>query len=286
MKGNKIKQAESRTVKRSEINFASYNPRTISESARKKLKQNLQTIGLLGGVVWNERTGNIVSGHQKISIMDSVNRYDSVTSENDYEFRVEVVNLDERTEKEQNLFMNNRAVQGIYDDDMLRDLLQDIDYTKAGFDDTDMQLLGLSDFATETYFILEENLHDNATSQEDYPHKQNWSREQVIEKRPELATIDEESRNSAENTKINRDTNYYDDTEENQIARHNEIRKIKDRISNQNDYNKDGGLGSYVVISFRTPDEKMNFMESYGFDPTAKYINGAEFINKLEFGED
>ena len=42
--------------------------------------------------------------------------------------------------------MNNRAVQGTYDDDMLRELLQGIDYTNAGFDDTDMQLLGLGDF--------------------------------------------------------------------------------------------------------------------------------------------
>ena len=27
-------------------------------------------------------------------------------------------------------------------------------------------------------------------------------------------------------------------------------------------------------------------MEDYGFDPMAKYINGEEFVNKLEFGDD
>lgn len=145
-KQNKIKQAEQRTVKRSEIQFASYNPRVISDDARKKLKKNMQTIGLLGGVVWNMRTGNLVSGHQKVSIMDSVNRYNPETGDNDYEFRVEVVDFDEKTEKEQNLFMNNKAVQGTYDDDMLRSLLSEIDYVNAGFEDMDLQLLGLGDY--------------------------------------------------------------------------------------------------------------------------------------------
>ena len=43
---------------------------------------------------------------------------------------------------------------------------------------------------------------------------------------------------------------------------------------------------SYVVISFKTPTEKVRFMESYDFDLMAKYIHGEEFVNKLEFDDD
>lgn len=292
MKPNKIKQAEQRTVKRSEINFASYNPRTISEEARKKLKKNLQTVGLLGGVVWNMRSGNLVSGHQKVSIMDAVNRYDAETGANDYEFRVEVVDFDDKTEKEQNLFMNNRAVQGTYDDDMLRELLQGIDYTNAGFDDTDMQLLGLGDFGDYDMGDMFGDDGNDATDGGDADEpgesteNKDWSKYDVVGEREDLAIHDEMTKESGENHKLDRSADFYQDSEANQIARHNEVQKIKDRIASQNDVNKDGGILSYVVISFKTPSEKVRFMEDYGFDPMAKYINGEEFVNKLEFGDD
>lgn len=292
MKPNKIRQAEQRTVKRSEINFASYNPRTISDEARKKLKKNLQTIGLLGGVVWNMRSGNLVSGHQKVSIMDAVNRYDAETGANDYEFRVEVVDFDDKTEKEQNLFMNNRAVQGTYDDDMLRELLQGIDYTNAGFDDTDMQLLGLGDFGDYDMGDMFGDDGEDATdggdadAQGEPTENKDWSKGDVVGEREDLAIHDEMTKESGENHKLDRSADFYQDSEANQIARHNEVQKIKDRIASQNDVNKDGGMLSYVVISFKTPSEKVRFMEDYGFDPMAKYINGEEFVNKLEFGDD
>lgn len=292
MKPNKIKQAEQRTVKRSEINFASYNPRTISDEARKKLKKNLQTVGLLGGVVWNMRSGNLVSGHQKVSIMDAVNRYDAETGANDYEFRVQVVDFDDKTEKEQNLFMNNRAVQGTYDDDMLRELLQGIDYTNAGFDDTDMQLLGLGDFGDYDMGDMFGDDGEDATDggDADAPgeptESKDWSKGDVVGEREDLAIHDEMTKESGENHKLDRSADFYQDSEANQIARHNEVQKIKDRIASQNDVNKDGGMLSYVVISFKTPSEKVRFMEDYGFDPMAKYINGEEFVNKLEFGDD
>lgn len=298
-KQNKIKQAEQRTVKRSEIQFASYNPRVISEDARKKLKKNMQTIGLLGGVVWNMRTGNLVSGHQKVSIMDSVNRYNPETGENDYEFRVEVVDFDEKTEKEQNLFMNNKAVQGTYDDDMLRSLLSEIDYVNAGFEDMDLQLLGLGDygdfdnmdfgFGDDDDSDTDADSSSESESGEDTPGQsdnKDWSKESVVGERQDLAIHDEMTKESGENHKLDRSTDFYSDNEANQIARHNEVQKIKDRIASQNDVDKDGGMLSYVVISFKTPSEKARFMESYGYDPMAKYVNGEEFQHRLEFGDD
>ena len=100
VKKSKIQQAECRVILRSQINFASYNPRRISEDARKALKANLKRLGLMGGIVWNEDSGNLVGGHQKVSIIDEVNRYNSETHDNDYEIRVEVVHLSEKEEQQ------------------------------------------------------------------------------------------------------------------------------------------------------------------------------------------
>ena len=93
---------------------------------------------MLGGIVWNEVTGNLVSGHQRISVIDEVNKYNPDTRTNDYLIRVEVVHMDEKTEKEQNIFMNNRSVQGDFDSDMLKDMLDGIDYSLAGLNDFDL----------------------------------------------------------------------------------------------------------------------------------------------------
>ena len=140
---NKILQAETRIVKRSSISLAEYNPRTISDDARKKLKENIKRVGVLGGIIWNETSKNLVSGHQRISVIDEVNKYNPTTRVNDYDIKVEVVHMTDKQEKEQNLFMNNRSVQGEFDNEILKNILFDIDYTNAGFEDFDLESIGI-----------------------------------------------------------------------------------------------------------------------------------------------
>ncbi len=262
MKENKIKQPQQIAIKRSEINFANYNPRKISDEAKKQLKANLKRIGLLGGVVWNKTTGNLVSGHQRVSVMDEVNRYES--GENDYELRVEVVEMDEKTEKEQNIFMNNRSVQGEFDTDMLENMLSDIDYTNAGLDDFDLQMLGIGE--------IDENMTNDLS----------WNEEETAEEN-NIQHISAISKCGEEDKNTDRSVNFYEDTPENQIKRHNEIQKIKDRISNQK--SDDGGTLSYVVLSFPTPESRIRFMEELGYTEDDKYVDGEEFARKIEFGE-
>ena len=59
-------------VSRTELKNAPYNPREIDEKAKKRLKKVLMKIGLVEPIVWNKRTKNIVGGHQRISILDSL----------------------------------------------------------------------------------------------------------------------------------------------------------------------------------------------------------------------
>lgn len=277
---NKIKQAEVREVMRSQIKPAPYNPRRITPEARKLLKENLKRVGLIGGMKWNEQTGNLFSGHQKLSIMDEVNRYNPETHENDYPITVSVVQMDEKTEKEQLLFENNRNAQGEYDDDMLRKMLPGIDFTYAGFDDFDMQLLGLGDVEQTMDAYSDTQWRESQITGTGYQAAEDA---QVNE---EAAKMSQEFKDAAENTKVNRDKNFYEDSPDNQLARHAEIQKIKDRIIKQNDIDKDGGMLSYVVISFENPMECDSFLEQFGYPSGQKYINGKEFLRKLEFGDD
>lgn len=145
-----FQKSETREVLRSEIIPSGYNPRTITKDARAALKASIKKNGVLGGMVWNEYTSNLVSGHQKLSILDELNKYDPDTHENDYLLKVEVIQVDEKREKELNIFFNNPSAQGEWDYDKLKDLLPDIDYKSAGLTDEDLSMIGFDiNMATE-----------------------------------------------------------------------------------------------------------------------------------------
>lgn len=135
----KHKSSESITIQRSEINLADYNPRKLSDTARKQLKANIKRLGIMGGIVWNEATGNLVSGHQRISILDEINGY----PKNDYAITVEKVDLSDKEEKEQNIFLNSKSVQGEFDSDLMANIITDIDPILAGLDEYDLTMLSL-----------------------------------------------------------------------------------------------------------------------------------------------
>jgi len=127
----RIKQSESVEIKRSQIIFAKYNPRKKSEKVVKELIKNFKTKGFLGGVVWNETSGNLISGHKRVEALDIINKFDG-TKETEYFIRVEKCTLTEQEEKEQNIFMNSKDVQGEYDFEILSEMLPDIDIQAAG----------------------------------------------------------------------------------------------------------------------------------------------------------
>lgn len=104
----KIKQAPIQRVHRSQIREAPYNPRFMNDEAREKLRGALNEFGLVETLVWNQRTGNLVGGHQRISELDAAN------GEN-YEIDVSVVDLDDVQERRLNIVLNNGAIQGDWD---------------------------------------------------------------------------------------------------------------------------------------------------------------------------
>lgn len=123
-------------MSRADIKAAPFNPRRIDPHARKKLERNLRRVGLLQPLVWNETTGHLVSGHQRLKCLDAIERRD------DYTLDVAVVRLSEAAEREQVVFMNNESAMGHWDSDALSALLgEGLDAEAAGFDAMDLEML-------------------------------------------------------------------------------------------------------------------------------------------------
>lgn len=135
-----VNRSENRAIMRSKIAFADYNPRRISEDARKTLRKGLKTFGLVGGIVVNEKADGsllLVSGHQRLTEMDGLQGY----PQKDYSIRVEVVRLSDKQEKELNILLNNPSAQGEWDNEQLARLLPSIDTDVAGLTDADLAFL-------------------------------------------------------------------------------------------------------------------------------------------------
>lgn len=122
---------------RSELKNAPYNPRRISDAARKKLRKGIEKLRLLAPVTWNVRTGNLVGGHQRLGIIDQLE------GTPDYRLTVAVVDLSEKEEREANLLLNNWGAQGDWDPEKLNEMLPGLDLDATGFDDADvMRMFG------------------------------------------------------------------------------------------------------------------------------------------------
>lgn len=110
---------EIRRVKIGKLKPAVYNPRRDlrpGDAEYEKLKKSILEFGHVTPLVWNERTGNVVGGHQALKILKAAGRK---------EVDVSVVDLSESKEKALNLALNR--IQGGWDYPMLKDLFLEID---------------------------------------------------------------------------------------------------------------------------------------------------------------
>lgn len=140
--------SEMRKVPISKLNPAPYNPRVELKPEDKEyqaIKNSIESFGYLDPIVWNERTGNIVSGHQ---------RYQILKDKGETELEVMVVDFDMDKEKACNLAMN-KAV-GLWDDDKLNELLEEMKETPwnmedFGFENLSFNWDGISDPNEDNY---------------------------------------------------------------------------------------------------------------------------------------
>ena len=63
---------EIRTLKAAQLKAAEYNPRRDlqpEDAEYKKLRRSIEEFGYVEPIIWNERTGNVVGGHQRLKVL-------------------------------------------------------------------------------------------------------------------------------------------------------------------------------------------------------------------------
>ena len=121
------------------INPAPYNPRRDlkpDDAQYQHLVSSMDEFGYVAPLVWNERTGHLVGGHQRFKVL---------LAQGNLEIDVSVVNLSLNQEKALNIALNK--VAGDWDDDKLASLLAELtaipefDVEVTGFDMPDVEQL-------------------------------------------------------------------------------------------------------------------------------------------------
>lgn len=151
---------EIRKVKIKDLRPADYNPRKDLQPGDReytKIENSLEEFGYVEPIVWNERTGNIVGGHQRLKILKG---------KPEQEVYVSVVNLSEHDEKILNVALNK--ITGRWDVGKLKDILKELqeqgEMELTGFEDWELDALSMEyDHINE---LLNEDFSDFASGEE------------------------------------------------------------------------------------------------------------------------
>ena len=122
-------QIEKKNVK--ELLPADYNPRKDlkpGDPEYEKLKRSIEQFGYVEPVIWNEQTGRVVGGHQRLKVLTDM----GIT-----EVDVVVVSLSDEKEKALNIALNK--ISGAWDNEKLALVIADLqgtdfDVSLTGFD--------------------------------------------------------------------------------------------------------------------------------------------------------
>ena len=124
---------EIRKVPISLLNAAPYNPRKDlqpGDPEYQKIARSIEKYGCVEPIIWNEKTGNVIGGHQRLKVLAATGAV---------EVDVSVVQLSLEDEKALNLALN---LLGCYVHDMrLQDLSAGFDVEVTGFDQHEVDAL-------------------------------------------------------------------------------------------------------------------------------------------------
>lgn len=270
MELSKFIKSETLEVPRSTIKLADYNPRTITAEERKALKAGIKRFGLVGGIIANRQTGmTLVGGHQRLSVMDELNRYDPTKPETDYLVRVDVVEMDEKSEKELNILLNNPNAQGKWDNDALARLIPEIDYQFAGLTEVDLSIIGVD-------YLYDKDLQTTDT------HSSNAWAGVLDEEEAQTQIIDYYAdTDEAEDEAIALNDNAPDEADNERAERIAHMKEVKAQVQATSEQVV-GKLDAYLMLSFDSYEAKANFCLRFGYDEMTRFIKGEDFDEQIE----
>lgn len=219
MAKTKYQSGTAELVWRSTIKEHPLNPRTISESARKKLRASVKEIGVMDTPVLNRTTGLLVGGHQRLHTIDFLERYqqaDDGTVKNDYQVEVSLVDMTPEQEAKALVRLNNQNLQGAWDGELLAELGKLVSFEDMGFERMDLE------FIMEGVEGVEELFEDAAP---------------VKETKGALESIKDDRKAMGEDKKVSQSVDYYvtvvckDQAEKEKLMKHLGIPKGEIYIS-------------------------------------------------------
>ena len=148
-------------IKLTQIEPADYNPRTITEADKLKLRNSLETFGLVDPIIINLQNNRIIGGHQRYDvlldmIMESGNLAEkeyALIKHGDYGFilDLEAPSLEnEDYEKALNLALNK--ISGDWEYEKLNVLLEELSLSEIDLNLTGFDNLELPDFQDTDLF--------------------------------------------------------------------------------------------------------------------------------------
>lgn len=161
--------AKGKQMQVKDLKPAGYNPRKITKAQLERLKKSLQEFGDLSGIVFNVRTQRLIGGHQRIKnfspdwgIVKKPHTDKTGTVATGYietpsgRMSYREVDWPEDKEKKANIAANKHG--GEFDDDLLKQLLDDMKIVET---DLDIELIGFDDSTILKYIKQNEEPEDN-----------------------------------------------------------------------------------------------------------------------------
>ena len=137
---------EIRTLKAADLHPAEYNPRKDlqpEDAEYQKLKRSIEAFGYVEPIIWNETTGNVVGGHQRLKVLLEAGKTD---------IECVVIHVEEKDEKILNVLLNK--VKGRWEIGKLADLLKELN------DAGEMELTGFEDWELQSLLMQYDHIQD------------------------------------------------------------------------------------------------------------------------------
>lgn len=211
----------------------------MTAPARKALQKSLERDGLVVPLTINRRTGHLVAGHQRLDMIDALEKG------TDYFLDVAVVDVDDKREKELNIRLNNEQLLGSFDNDALKKLVAELEFSPhTGFDENDLKVMFGADFVSK-----------NAAE---------TIGQMVTDAAAHLGNL-----GSANTAKPK------DKTPEERVA------AVNARVAASRDVSNAGDNEFYSLVVFKDNDERSEFLQMIGEPEDSPYVNGTRVIARL-----
>lgn len=119
-----------------------------------KLKKSIENFGYADPIIWNEKTGMIVSGHQRFQVMKDI-----AQKEGKELTTVQVVKVSMDESKQDGFMIAVNKITGLWDEEKLSAILRELDEEdrlNTGFDDYEIATL-LDDNSIQDFTFDEDN---------------------------------------------------------------------------------------------------------------------------------